>query len=96
MARRRVTRRRLTKAGREGMRMKREAGMLPPRVCANPKCEADLSDPGVPEEYAEFAELFGLAIEIMTATPGVAIWRCPVCDHTWGKHKKIEPTEGLL
>ena len=68
---------------RKGLRAKKKAGMLPPQTC--PSCKADLSDPGVPEEYAAFREMFGLAREVVIDAQTKA-WVCPVCSHLWQKH----------
>ena len=69
---------------RAALRKKRKAGLLPPPDC--PKCQADLRDHDVPEKYALYAPMFGLARELPIDSK-TAMWLCPVCQHTWGKHE---------
>lgn len=69
-----------------GIEEKRRLGSLPPPEC--PSCRQDLTDPSVPEKYANYSPLFGIALQIDTATEGQAVWRCPFCNHTWQPHPK--------
>lgn len=72
---------------RGGLRRKQKAGLLPPQKCPNAKCGVDLSDPNVPEEYAQYATMFGLAREVPIDAQ-TAAWQCPACLTVFDKHRR--------
>lgn len=78
---------------RGALRKKQKAGLLPPPECPNPTCRADLRDHDVPPQYAQYATMFGLARELQVDSK-TAMWMCPVCLHTWGKHEWTGAKEG--